>query len=77
MALKMKDKAVKRFFYISNDNVTNPLEMYKTHVKKHNFWLSRKNNEASFFRKECNELLVIRYLILSVTVPLQLLVTAI
>ncbi len=29
------------------------------------------------FRKECNELVVIPYLILSVMVPLQLLVTAI
>jgi hypothetical protein len=38
---------------------------------------SLKSNEVTFFRKECNELLVIRYFILGVTVPLQLLVTAI
>jgi hypothetical protein len=36
-----------------------------------------KSNEVTYFRKECNELLVIRYLILGVTDPLQLLVTAI
>ncbi len=38
--------------------------MYKT-----NFWLSRKSVEVTIFRKECNELLVIRYLTLSITVP--------
>ncbi len=37
----------------------------------------RKSNEVTFFRKECNELLVSRDLILGVTVPLQFLVTAI
>jgi hypothetical protein len=36
-----------------------------------------KSNEVTLFRKECNELLLIRYFILGVTVPLQLLVTAI
>jgi hypothetical protein len=44
--------------------------MHKTHV-------TLKSNEVTFFRKECNELLVIRYFNLGVTVPLQLLVTAI
>jgi hypothetical protein len=48
--------------------------MDKLMLKKQNFLRSRKNNEVTFFRKECNDLLVIRYLILSVTVPLQLLV---
>jgi hypothetical protein len=43
-------------------------------LKMLNFLLSRKSNVVSFFRKEFNELFVIRYLILSVTVPLQLLV---
>jgi hypothetical protein len=42
-----------------------------------NFLRLRKNKELPFFREECNILLVIRYLILGVTVPLQLLVTAI
>jgi hypothetical protein len=50
--------------------------MYKTHVTEHNF-CSLKSNEMTFLRKECNELLVIRYFILGVTVPLQLAVTAI
>jgi hypothetical protein len=36
-----------------------------------------KSNDVTFFRKKFNELLVIRYLILGVTVPLQLLVTAV
>ncbi len=36
-----------------------------------------KSNEVTFLKKECNELLVIRYFILGVTVLLQLLVTAI
>jgi hypothetical protein len=40
--------------------------------------LSKKGTKQLLFSKECNELLgVIRYLILNVTVPLQLLVTAI
>jgi hypothetical protein len=38
--------------------------------------LSIKNNEVTFFRKECNELLVILYLTFNATVPLQLLVNA-
>jgi hypothetical protein len=50
--------------------------MYKTH-KKHTFPLSIKSKEGTVFRKECNELLVIGYLIVSVTVPLQILVSAI
>ncbi len=37
----------------------------------------RKSNEVTFLKKECHELLLIRYLILSVTVPQYLLVTAI
>ncbi len=37
----------------------------------------KKSNNVTFLGKECNEFLVIRYLILGVTVPLQLLVTAI
>jgi hypothetical protein len=40
--------------------------MYKTHVTEHNFFLLKRSN---FFKKECKELLVIRYLILGVTVP--------
>ncbi len=40
--------------------------------------LSKKGTKQLLFSKECNELLeVIRYLILHVTTPLQLLVTAI
>jgi hypothetical protein len=39
--------------------------------------INKKVTKYILFRKECNELLVIRYLILSVTVPLQLLVPAI
>jgi hypothetical protein len=50
--------------------------MYKTHVTEHNSLQLKKGNEVTFFRKERNELLVIRYFILGVTVPLQLLVTA-
>jgi hypothetical protein len=48
--------------------------MYKTHVTEHNF-CSLKSNEVTF-RKECNVLLVIRYFILGVKVPLQLLVSS-
>jgi hypothetical protein len=66
------------FLYNSNDTVTIPIEMYKTRIlKKGNCLLSRKSNEVTLHEKECNELLVIRYLMLSVTVSLQLLVTAI
>jgi hypothetical protein len=37
--------------------------------------LSRKSNKVTSFEEKCNEFLVIRYRILNVTVPLQLLVT--
>jgi hypothetical protein len=39
--------------------------------------LSKKSNKVTSFEEKCNELLVIRFRILNVTVPLQLLVTAI
>jgi hypothetical protein len=51
--------------------------MYKTQVKTHKCLLSIKSNEVTLFQKECNKLIVIRHLILSVTVPLQLLTIAI
>jgi hypothetical protein len=74
----MKVEVLKRyFFYNSSDIVTIPKEMYKTHVNKHIFLLSRISKKLTFCREECNELLVIPYLILSVIVPLQLLFTAI
>ncbi len=74
----MKIKLLKRYFlYASTDVVTFSKEMFKTYVTKHNFFVFYKSNEVTFFRKECNELLVICYFILGVTVPLQLLVTAI
>ncbi len=74
----MKGKALEHyFFYISKEIVTIPKEMFKTHVKNHTFCYQEKVTEVTFFRKACNELLVIHYLILSVTVPLQSLVTAI
>jgi hypothetical protein len=43
----------------------------------HTILFVSKRDELTFFLKECNNLLVIRYLIFVVTVPLQLLVTAI
>jgi hypothetical protein len=43
--------------------------------KKHKLLLPIKSHEVTSFRKECNELLLIRFLILCVIVPLQLLVT--
>jgi hypothetical protein len=46
-------------------------------LKKHIFLLSIQTKKVTFFRKACNELLIIRYLISSVTVPLQLLATAV
>jgi hypothetical protein len=46
-------------------------------LKQHTFLLSIKSNEVTFFEKKFNELLEICYRILNVTVPLQLLVTAI
>ncbi len=63
--------------YRSTDVVTLPEEMYTTHVTKHTFLRIRKSNGVTLFWKEYNKLLVIRFLILGVTVPLQLLVTAI
>jgi hypothetical protein len=53
------------------------LLMKKNRSQKSRASVPLKSNEVTFFRKECNELLVIRYFILGVTVPLQLLVTAI
>jgi hypothetical protein len=41
------------------------------------FFAVKKKYRSNFFRKNDNELLVIRYLISGVTVPLHLLVTAI
>jgi hypothetical protein len=52
------------YIYIS-DIVTIPKELYKTKVTL----------VTIFFRKECNELLVIRHPILILMVPLQLLIT--
>jgi hypothetical protein len=57
--------------------ITVSKEMYKTHVTWHYLFRLRKSNKVTYFRKECNELLVICYLILGVTVPLQLLGTAV
>ncbi len=62
---------------INSDIVPIPKELYKTRVKRHNFLLPIKINEERFFRKECNELLIIRYFLSNVRVPLRLLVTAI
>jgi hypothetical protein len=57
-----------RYFLDTNsDVVTFSKEMYKTHVKKHNFLLSRKIYEVTSSRKKY-ELLVISYLTLSVMV---------
>ncbi len=72
--LKLKIKAL--FLYSSTD-VTISKEMYETHGTKHKLLRFRKSNEVTFFSKECDELLVIRYIILGVTFPLQLRVTAI
>jgi hypothetical protein len=70
--LKIMVKKLKHYFTnTSGYTVTIPKYMYKTHVKKYNFLLSRKSNEVTFFWKECDKLLVIRYLILSGTVPQQ------
>jgi hypothetical protein len=41
------------------------------------FFYHLKGNDVTCFSEECNEFLQNRYLILDVTVPLQLLVTAI
>ncbi len=66
---KMKIKALKRYFL-------NTRVLHQTHVTQPNFFRFSKSNEVTFF-KECTELLVIRPLILGITVPSQLLVTAI
>ncbi len=74
----MKVKAPKRYFLCTNaDIVTILKKCSKLVLNKHNILLSGKSNEATFFSKECNKLLLIRDLVLNVTVPLQLLVTAI
>ncbi len=44
--------------------------MYKTHVTV------KRKEQSNFFRRECNELLVICYLILGVAVPLKILVSS-
>jgi hypothetical protein len=44
--------------------------MYKTHVTV------KRKEQSNFFRKECNEFLVICYPIFGVAVPLQILVVA-
>jgi hypothetical protein len=52
--------------------------LHKTHSKTAQiFAVNKKNNEVTSFEEKCNDLLVIRYRILNVTVPLQFLVTAI
>ncbi len=52
--------------------------MYKTHRKTAQmFAVNKKSNEVTSFEEKCNELLAIRSHILNVTVPLQLIVTAI
>jgi hypothetical protein len=50
------ESAKKWYLYTSNKIVTISKEMHKTHVEKAYFLLSRRSNEVSFFRKECNEL---------------------
>ncbi len=47
-------------------------------IEKHKFLLSVKSNEVTFFKERIQAVtvLVIRYLNINVTVPLQLLVTA-
>jgi hypothetical protein len=63
---------------MSSDTETIPKERYKTHVKKATtFAVNQKVTKKILFRKEFNKFLVIRYLILSVTDPLQVLITAI
>jgi hypothetical protein len=52
---------------MSTNVVTISKEMYKTHVTQHTFLRSRKSTGVAFVRKECNELLVIRYLTIGVT----------
>jgi hypothetical protein len=57
-----------------------PKDLHKIHVKKISiFAVNKKVTKELLFRKECNELLVMRYRNLNVTVLLQLpvLVTAI
>jgi hypothetical protein len=77
----VKVKALKRCFFIyiytSTDAVTMFKEMFKTHLTVHCgiIFAVKKSNEVTFFRKECNELLVIHFLHLGVAVPLQFLVT--
>ncbi len=74
----MKVKALKHYFlYTSIDILTIPKDLYKIHVENIIFAVNKKVTKYLLFWKECNELLLIRYLILNVKVPLQLLVTAI
>jgi hypothetical protein len=66
------------FLYTSSDVVTIPEEMYKIHVEKHNWMLSRKSNKVTFLGRHLTSYLVLvicyRYLILIAMVPVQLLV---
>jgi hypothetical protein len=71
-------KVIKVLFLQTNgDIVTDPKDLHMNCIMKHKFLLLIQNNDGHFFfLKECNELFLIHYLILSLTVPLQLLVTA-
>ncbi len=56
---------------MTNDDITTSKECTKVML----CWALEKVTALTFFGKECNELLVIRYIILGVTFPLHLLVT--
>ncbi len=70
----MRVKAIKSYFLkTSNDLVTIPKDLYKIHVKTAKNFAVEKSNEVTSVEEKCNKLLIIRYRILNVTVPLQLL----
>jgi hypothetical protein len=74
----METKALKCYLF----NIIVPVLMEQflkkgTKLVLHIIMFGVKKSYEVTFRKECNDLLVIRYLILSVTVPLQLLITAV
>jgi hypothetical protein len=73
----MKIKALQRYFlHTSTDVLTISKEMSKT-LMLHIIMFAVEKSNKLFYVKECNELPVIRYLILGVTVPQQLLITAV
>jgi hypothetical protein len=74
----MRVAAIKALFLLTSTYLaTIPKDLYQTHIKTAYIFAVNKKVTKTSFEEKCNEFLVIRYRILNVMVPLQLLVTAI